>query len=114
MVFLPFSIPGEFPLGVERPLRRVQRLGRRDAADARRGDKTSCGRAEKHQRRGPDVGQRIERADADEERSDLLARHQLSARDALHLAVMARHRIRRILSFDTGFDGLPGVDRLTA
>lgn len=44
----------------------------------------------------------------------VLARHQLSARDALHLAVMEHHGIRQILSFDTGFDGLPGVERLTA
>lgn len=44
----------------------------------------------------------------------VLARHQLSARDALHLAVMERHGIERILSFDAGFDGLPGVRRLTA
>jgi len=36
----------------------------------------------------------------------------LSARDAIHLAVMERHRIRTILSFDRGFDGFPGVERL--
>ena len=38
----------------------------------------------------------------------------LSARDALHLAVMDAHRIGRIMSFDTGFDGFPGVVRLKA
>jgi uncharacterized protein len=38
---------------------------------------------------------------------------QLSARDAVHLAVMRRHGIDRILSFDTGFDGLPGITRIT-
>jgi predicted nucleic acid-binding protein len=42
----------------------------------------------------------------------VLARHRLSARDALHLAVMAHHGVERILSFDTGFDGLPGVERI--
>ena len=36
-----------------------------------------------------------------------------SARDAVHLATMERHRITRIMTFDTGFDGYPGVVRLT-
>lgn len=35
-----------------------------------------------------------------------------SARDALHLAVMENHGIVRILSFDTGFDAHPGIERL--
>ena len=38
---------------------------------------------------------------------------QVSARDAVHLAVMERHGIERILSFDSGFDGFPGVSRLS-
>ncbi|HXJ11609.1 MAG TPA: type II toxin-antitoxin system VapC family toxin [Candidatus Limnocylindrales bacterium] len=38
---------------------------------------------------------------------------QLSARDAVHLAVMQQHGIDRILSFDTGFDGLAGITRIT-
>jgi uncharacterized protein len=42
----------------------------------------------------------------------LLGQGRLSARDALHLAIMERHRIGRILSFDTGFDGFPGIVRL--
>jgi predicted nucleic acid-binding protein len=44
----------------------------------------------------------------------VLARERLSARDALHVAIMERHGIARILSFDDGFDGLPGIERLTA
>ena len=36
----------------------------------------------------------------------------ISARDALHLAIMERHRIDTILSFDSGFDGHPGIERL--
>ncbi|HET9344184.1 MAG TPA: type II toxin-antitoxin system VapC family toxin [Candidatus Limnocylindrales bacterium] len=36
----------------------------------------------------------------------------LSARDAVHLAVMQRHGITRILTFDTGFDGIVGVERI--
>jgi uncharacterized protein len=42
----------------------------------------------------------------------LLGQGRLSARDALHLAIMERHRIGRILSFDAGFDGFPGVLRI--
>jgi predicted nucleic acid-binding protein len=38
---------------------------------------------------------------------------RLSARDALHLAVMERHAVSRILSFDSGFDGFPGVTRVS-
>ena len=36
----------------------------------------------------------------------------LSARDALHAAVMQKARVSRILSFDEGFDTLPGIERL--
>ena len=42
----------------------------------------------------------------------LLARHPLSSRDALHVAVMERRRVERIMTFDQGFDGVPGVTRL--
>jgi uncharacterized protein len=37
---------------------------------------------------------------------------KLSARDALHLAVMRLNGIDRILSFDSGFDGLRGITRI--
>ncbi len=37
---------------------------------------------------------------------------KLSARDALHLAVMRLHGIDRILSFDSGFDGVQGITRM--
>ena len=37
---------------------------------------------------------------------------RLSARDCLHLAVMAANRVNRILTFDLGFDLYPGVMRL--
>ena len=36
----------------------------------------------------------------------------LSARDALHVAVMRKAGARRILSFDGGFDTCPDIDRL--
>jgi len=37
---------------------------------------------------------------------------KLSARGALHLAVMRLHGIDRILSFDSGFDGIRGITRI--
>jgi predicted nucleic acid-binding protein len=36
----------------------------------------------------------------------------LSARDAVHMAVMERHGIRSILSFDGDFDRWPGLERI--
>jgi predicted nucleic acid-binding protein len=54
----------------------------------------------------------IDLADADRARAIVLERHVLSARDALHAAVMERHRVARILSFDAGFDALPDITRL--
>jgi hypothetical protein len=36
----------------------------------------------------------------------------LSARDAVHIAVMERHDIRSILSFDGDFDRWPGLQRI--
>ena len=42
----------------------------------------------------------------------VLGKPRLSARDALHAAVMERNEVRRILTFDTAFDHVPGVTRL--
>lgn len=36
-----------------------------------------------------------------------------SARDAIHVAVMQGRDIGRILTFDTAFDGVPGIARVT-
>jgi len=36
----------------------------------------------------------------------------LSARDAVHIAVMERHEIRSIFSFDDDFDRWPGLQRI--
>ena len=36
----------------------------------------------------------------------------LSARDAIHIAIMERQAIRSILSFDSGFDRWPGLRRV--
>lgn len=43
----------------------------------------------------------------------VLGYRQLSARDAVHLAVMEQNGIRQILSFDSGFDVFPAVTRLS-
>ena len=45
-------------------------------------------------------------------RDIVMARARLSARDALHLAVMERYGVERILSFDSGFDDLHGITRI--
>jgi hypothetical protein len=42
----------------------------------------------------------------------VLGYRRISARDALHLAVMQQHGIGQILSFDAGFDGFLGIARL--
>jgi predicted nucleic acid-binding protein len=42
----------------------------------------------------------------------VLGRPTLPARDALHLAVMERHGVSRVMSFDSHFDGVPGVTRI--
>jgi predicted nucleic acid-binding protein len=39
-------------------------------------------------------------------------RIQMSARDAVHIAVMERHNIQSILSFDADFDRWPGLQRI--
>ena len=46
-------------------------------------------------------------------RQIVLEYRHLSARDAVHLAVMEQHGIERILSFDAGFDTFPGIARLS-
>ncbi len=42
----------------------------------------------------------------------VLGNKKLSARDALHLAIMEKQGINEILSFDAEFDGFPGIHRL--
>ena len=43
----------------------------------------------------------------------VLGSSTLSARDAIHLAVMQQHSVSQILSFDAAFDGHPGITRLS-
>ena len=45
-------------------------------------------------------------------RTIVLGSRGLSARDALHVAVMEEQGIQRSLTFDAGFDGLPGIERV--
>jgi len=49
----------------------------------------------------------------EEAKQIVLGYRQLSARDAVHLAVMKQNGISRILSFDSGFDRFPRVTRLS-
>lgn len=42
----------------------------------------------------------------------LLGRWRLSARDALHVAVMQANGVTQLLSFDRDFDQVPGLQRL--
>ncbi len=54
----------------------------------------------------------IDRVVVERAKQLVLAYQRVSARDAVHLAVMQLNGIGRILSFDSGFDGLPGITRL--
>jgi predicted nucleic acid-binding protein len=55
----------------------------------------------------------VTRTAAERAKEIVLGHRQLSARDAVHLAVMEQNGIGQILSFDAGFDGFPGVVRLS-
>ena len=59
-----------------------------------------------------DVVHPVERGDV--ERADRLLRttDRISARDAIHVAVMQARDVGTIMSFDRAFDGLPGIVRL--
>jgi predicted nucleic acid-binding protein len=59
-----------------------------------------------------DVIYSITAADVDRARRLLATTPRLSARDALHVAVMQAHDVGRIMSFDRGFDGIPGIERI--
>jgi uncharacterized protein len=61
-----------------------------------------------------DVIHPIEREDVERARRLVGVAGNLSARDALHVAVMQRRGIARILTFDIGFDGILGIERVGA
>jgi len=48
---------------------------------------------------------------AERAKTIVLGRRPLSARDAVHVAVMEQHHIKEIMTFDVGFDGYPGIVR---
>lgn len=54
----------------------------------------------------------IDRTAVERAKGIVLAYTGLSARDAVHLAVMEQNGIDRILSFDSGFDQFPGITRV--
>ncbi len=54
----------------------------------------------------------IGRTDVEHAKDILLRYRGVSARDALHIAVMEHHHIAQIMSFDRGFDIYPGITRL--
>jgi len=54
----------------------------------------------------------VDLAIAERAKSIVLAYQRLSARDAVHLAVMQQHGIQRIMTFDTGFDDFAGISRV--
>jgi len=55
----------------------------------------------------------VDRVAVERAKQIVLGYRQLSARDAVHLAVMEQNGIRQILSFDAGFDAFPGIARLS-
>ncbi len=54
----------------------------------------------------------IEAADVERAKGIVYGTECLSSRDALHVAIMERHKIEQIMSFDEGFDGYPGIARV--
>ena len=55
----------------------------------------------------------VDRSAIDRAKVIVLSYRRLSARDAIHLATMEHHEVSRIMSFDSGFDGFPGIERLS-
>lgn len=54
----------------------------------------------------------VTKNDAELAKDVVLGSNKLSARDALHVAVMQRNGIRSIMSFDRALDQRPGIERL--
>lgn len=55
----------------------------------------------------------VDQAAVERAKQIVLGHKGLSARAAVHLAIMQIRSVKRILSFDLGFDGLPGITRLS-
>lgn len=56
----------------------------------------------------------VDRRSVERAKTIVLERSKLSARDALHIALMEQNGVTRIASFDAGFDSIPGIERVTA
>jgi len=54
----------------------------------------------------------VEASDIDRAKTLVLGMTRLSARDAVHVAVMQRYDVERILTFDMGFDSVPWIERV--
>ena len=54
----------------------------------------------------------VELSEVERARDLVVGRKKLSARDAIHAAVMERNAIKRIMSFDAGFDSITGLTRI--
>ena len=54
----------------------------------------------------------ITRLDIEMAKDDLLSHANISARDAIHIAVMKRNKTNTILSFDRGFDQISKITRI--
>ncbi|HTQ62933.1 MAG TPA: type II toxin-antitoxin system VapC family toxin [Candidatus Solibacter sp.] len=54
----------------------------------------------------------IDRAAAERAKEIVMGHARMSARDAIHLAVMEKNGVERIFSFDMRFDGFPGITRV--
>lgn len=55
----------------------------------------------------------VNRAIVERAKQIIFGHVRISARDAVHVAVMEEHGIDRILTFDSGFDGFPGITRIS-
>jgi uncharacterized protein len=55
----------------------------------------------------------VSREIVEKTKQHVLEYQRLSARDCLHLAVMRQHGIEAILTFDAGFENIPGISRIS-
>src|ERR1700676_4822841 len=55
----------------------------------------------------------VDQAGTERAKEIVMGYPQMSARDALHLAIMEHHEIDHILTFDSNFDEFPGMTRLS-
>jgi predicted nucleic acid-binding protein len=55
----------------------------------------------------------VDQSSAERAKQIVLGYRKLSARDALHIAVMEHQGIEQIMTFDSGFEGFPGITRLS-